>query len=324
MSSQSSGSGNNSPSLLRTHIRYASDSQIPIRARHHGIMEEPEQEARPDLETFDSSGTGSSGDDPYNGTQRDSYSDSDGITRTHFSPSTSSVGYGGGGQDEVTPLTNVSTYGWTPTASTSRTSTRGTSSMPHATVPEYATLPPGSTVANGTLPGKQIRPGNTRQPSSVYRPDRGPGAMRGVFNSIDTRRTRNSSAHGRRRRNPNDEYRAQEKAYVQRIQQTGQENEFYGEPRTPSLGYSSGSESDEESPTNLTHVDHDPAEVDTLLYYGNEDLEPSMEELNIPANRERLEWHAMLANVLTGDVVKQEKKRLIGGPEQQSNVSSLA
>ncbi|KAK1020172.1 Suppressor of Sensor Kinase (SLN1), partial [Friedmanniomyces endolithicus] len=50
-------------------------------------------------------------------------------------------------------------------------------------------------------------------------------------------------------------------------------------------------------------------------------MEPSLEELRIPANRERLEWHAMLANVLTGDVVKQEKKRLIGGTDQQGDHS---
>ncbi|KXT17775.1 hypothetical protein AC579_3615 [Pseudocercospora musae] len=319
-SGSASASANTSPSVLR-HIRYASDSQI-LPSRHHGIMGEPDHEPRPDLPTFDSSGTGSgsSGDDHYNSSHHDSYSDSDGVSRTHFSPSTSSLSYTG--HDEVTPLTNVTTYGWTPTSNMSRTSTRGTGSIPHATLPEYATLPPASAVLNGGMSSKQLRPSNTRQPSSVYRPERGPGSsMRAVFNSIDTRRPRNSSAHARKRRNPNDEYRAQEKAYVQRIQQTGQDNEFYGEPRTPSLDYSSGSESDEQSPTNLTNVDHDPAEVDTLLYYGSEDLEPSMEELNIPANRERLEWHAMLANVLTGDVVKQEKKRLIGGPEQQGDAA---
>lgn len=131
-------------------------------------------------------------------------------------------------------------------------------------------------------------------------------------------RPRNTSTH-RSRRNPDAAYRAQEKAYVQRIRQDAPENEFYTEPRTPSLDYSSGSESDGDSPTGPNLADHDPAEVETLLYYGNEDLEPSLEELKIPANRERLEWHAMLANVLTGDVVKQEKKRLIGGPEQQGD-----
>ena len=56
---------------------------------------------------------------------------------------------------------------------------------------------------------------------------------------------------------------------------------------------------------------------EVTLYYGNDDAEPSVEELKIPANREQLEWHAMLANFLTGDVVKKEKKRLIGGLEQQ-------
>ena len=107
---------------------------------------------------------------------------------------------------------------------------------------------------------------------------------------------------------------------MQRIRQDAPDNDgFYGEPRTPSLDYSSGTEEDEESPTGTTYVDNDPMDQDTLLYYGNDDMEPSVEELKIPANRERLEWHAMLANVLTGDVVKQEKKRLIGGTEQQGD-----
>jgi mitogen-activated protein kinase kinase kinase len=66
-------------------------------------------------------------------------------------------------------------------------------------------------------------------------------------------------------------------------------------------------------------MENDPYDQETLLYYGNDDMQPSVEELKIPANRERLEWHSMLASVLTGDVVKQEKKRLIGGGEQQGD-----
>jgi mitogen-activated protein kinase kinase kinase len=105
---------------------------------------------------------------------------------------------------------------------------------------------------------------------------------------------------------------------VQRIRQDAPDNDFYPEPRTPSLDYSSGSQSDDDgSPTTNQYRDDDPYDQEVMLYYGNDDAEPSVEELKIPANRERLEWHAMLANVLTGDVVKQEKKRLIGGPEQQ-------
>ena len=53
-------------------------------------------------------------------------------------------------------------------------------------------------------------------------------------------------------------------------------------------------------------------------------MQPSIEELKIPANRERLEWHSMLASVLTGDVVKQEKKRLIGSSEQQGDSTMKA
>lgn len=45
----------------------------------------------------------------------------------------------------------------------------------------------------------------------------------------------------------------------------------------------------------------------------------SREELKIPSNRERVEWHAILTNMLTGDVVKQEKMRLIGGSGQQGD-----
>jgi mitogen-activated protein kinase kinase kinase len=52
-------------------------------------------------------------------------------------------------------------------------------------------------------------------------------------------------------------------------------------------------------------------------------MQPSQEELKIPANRERLEWHGMLASVLTGDVVRQEKKRLIGTTEQQGGRDAL-
>lgn len=91
----------------------------------------------------------------------------------------------------------------------------------------------------------------------------------------------------------------------------------YFEPYTPSIGYGTGSESgDDESPSE-PHFDNDPYDQETLLFYNNEDLQPTAEDLLDPANRERLEWHGMLASVLTGDVVRQEKKRLIGTSEKQ-------
>lgn len=113
--------------------------------------------------------------------------------------------------------------------------------------------------------------------------------------------------------NPDADYRAQKKAYAQRLQRDNAEENEADFP--PSLGNSTGSETDEESPSTAEWVDGDLYDQDTALYYGNEDVQPSLEELKIPANRERLEWHSMLANVLTGDVVKQEKKRMTGSTD---------
>ena len=108
---------------------------------------------------------------------------------------------------------------------------------------------------------------------------------------------------------------------MQRIRQENEADDYAFDPamRTPSLGYSTDSETDDESPSTAEYAENDPYDQETLLYYGNDDMQPSIEELKIPENRERLEWHSMLASVLTGDVVKQEKKRLIGSTEQQGD-----
>jgi mitogen-activated protein kinase kinase kinase len=157
-----------------------------------------------------------------------------------------------------------------------------------------------------------------RTPSNAYNPARRPQQF--SLNSTTSHRGRNSSAT-RSRRNPNADYRAQEKAYVQRIRQENEPDDYAFDPamRTPSLGYSTDSGTDDESPSTAEYAENDPYDQETLLYYGNDDMQPSVEELKIPENRERLEWHSMLASVLTGDVVKQEKKRLIGSTEQQGD-----
>jgi mitogen-activated protein kinase kinase kinase len=120
------------------------------------------------------------------------------------------------------------------------------------------------------------------------------------------------------RRDPQAQYRAQEKAYVQRVRQDPNGDWFNNEPHTPSIGYSTDSETDEESPSSEVHYENDPYDPETQLFLGNDDTQPSIEEIQIPENRERLEWHAMLANVLKGDVVKQEKQRLIGSTTDQT------
>ncbi|KAF3040978.1 Suppressor of Sensor Kinase (SLN1) [Didymella heteroderae] len=172
--------------------------------------------------------------------------------------------------------------------------------------------------AHGQPSARTPRPGAVRTPSNAYNPARRPQQF--SLNSNSSHRNRNSSAT-RSRRNPNADYRAQEKAYVQRIRQENEQDDYAFDPalRTPSLGYSTDSETDDESPSTAEYAENGPYDQETLLYYGNDDMQPSIEELKIPENRERLEWHSMLASVLTGDVVKQEKKRLIGSTEQQGD-----
>ena len=121
----------------------------------------------------------------------------------------------------------------------------------------------------------------------------------------------------RSRRDPNAQYQAQEKAYVQRMRQ---DQDWYPiDASTPSLNYGTDSETDDESPSSDLHYDNDPYDPETQLFIGTEDLQPSLADLQNPDNRERLEWHSMLSSVLKGDVVKQEKQRLIGTMEKKAN-----
>jgi mitogen-activated protein kinase kinase kinase len=166
---------------------------------------------------------------------------------------------------------------------------------------------------NGTS-SRAPRPNPARTPSHAYNPTRRPQQQ-----SLNTNARRPPQVSTR------NYYRAQEKAYVQRIRQENEQDDFFDPAlRTPSLGHNTDDDTDDESPSTAEYVDNDPYDQETLLYYGNDDMQPSIEELKIPENRERLEWHSMLASVLTGDVVKQEKKRLIGSTETQGDSTMKA
>lgn len=102
---------------------------------------------------------------------------------------------------------------------------------------------------------------------------------------------------------------------MQRLRQD-QNNEYF-EQYTPGVGYSTESDTGDESPNSELLYENDPYDQETLLFYGNDDNQPTEEDLQDPVNRERLEWHSMLASVLTGDVVRQEKKRIINASEKQ-------
>ncbi|KAK5130103.1 Suppressor of Sensor Kinase (SLN1) [Cryomyces antarcticus] len=259
---------------------------------------------RPELRLQDSSGSGSSEDSNADALGQEMGGE-DGVEAMSFTPNTSTSL-----MDELAPMPSASTYGYTPPGSMR---SRIGGSAGHENPPQVV----ATNMSNSDSQRLQ-RPSVVRTPSNTYAPPRRPHQ----YSANNTaNRHRNNSAT-RNRRNPNAEYRAQEKAYVQRIRQDAPDpNDFFNtEPRTPSLGYSTESETDDESPSTADYPD-DQYDQETLLYYGNDDMQPSAEELRIPENRERLEWHSMLANVLTGDVVKQEKKRLIGGAEQQGDNS---
>lgn len=172
----------------------------------------------------------------------------------------------------------------------------------------------GKSLVNGNPMARPQRPtAPARTPSNTYAPPRRPPQ----YISIHSNSQRSTSA-SRGRRDPNAQYRAQEKAYVQRLRQDPRE--YFGDgPYTPSLAYSTDSETEDESPSSEVPLAHDPYDQEPQLFSGNDDVGPSVEQLQIPENRERLEWHSMLASVLKGDVVKQEKQRLIGTTEQKGD-----
>lgn len=173
-------------------------------------------------------------------------------------------------------------------------------------------FPPNGTPVNGATSRPQRPTAPSRTPSNTYAPPRRPTQVPGLSIS-DRNRSGSTSRFGSR--DPNVQYRAQEKAYVQRLRQD-QPHEYF-EPYTPGLGYGTGSDSEDESPSEPFFGETDPYDQETLLFYNNDSIQPTAEDLADPTNRERLEWHGMLASVLTGDVVRQEKKRLIGASEKQ-------
>ena len=255
-------------------------------------------EERPDSVRHHSGGSNSS--DEYSGLTHpgnelavDGASDTD--SHTQFTP--------GSTADDLTPLTGYSSSqpSWNP-------------QKQHRTreeiLGETREVPPLPPVTN-SRPQRPSAPART--PSSTYNPPRKPPHLLS-YNS-----SRHRSFSGTRlRRDPNAQYRAQEKAYIEQLRQDPYHDYLDEEPYTPSLGYSTDSEPDEESPSSDVHLDaNGNYDQDTQLFYNNDAILPSSEELQVPENRERLEWHSMLASVLKGDVVKQEKARLIGNTEQK-------
>ncbi|CUS08325.1 unnamed protein product [Tuber aestivum] len=209
--------------------------------------------------------------------------------------------------DDVAPIHNGGFSSW---AGSGRTG-NGVRSLPYPVSEPSGRMSPEGVVDRSSL---QRPSAPIRVPSHTY----APGLQRHPMNMANERSRHRSSSANRSRRDPSALYRSQEKAYVQRLRQDPSSDYFSSGPGL--LGsYQHEFEMEDESPSEV-HFGDDMYDGDTLLLYGHDEMEPSAEELKIPENRERLEWHAMLASVLMGDVVKQEKKRLIGNTEEKEDV----
>ncbi|KAI0506448.1 hypothetical protein F5B22DRAFT_650699 [Xylaria bambusicola] len=161
-----------------------------------------------------------------------------------------------------------------------------------------------SPTTNGVSTRPIQRPHVARTPSNTYAPQRVPQPS---FIS-----TRSAS----RRRDPVDKFRDQEPAYLRMMRQEPPPSSYF-DPQTPSVDYSD-EESEGETPSS-EGVFENQFNDETIMFQSLiDDTQPTEDDLRNPANRERLEWHGMLAAVLTGDVVKQEKRRLLGSSEFQT------
>lgn len=197
-----------------------------------------------------------------------------------------------------------STHGLTPWPSAPLTTRPRGSSMGTQVAFEKAAA---TTTESNPLSERELRPqrplGPVRTPSSTYAPQRRPPQYR----SFQEDRQRSSSAIRGARRDPNAQYRAQEKAYVQRIRADPQAwYKHFNEAQNMSTPL----DSDWEEPSPSSEVPFED-DLDTQLFI-TDNNQPTIDELKNPKNQERLEWHSMLTSVLKGDVVKQEKERLLG------------
>lgn len=248
---------------------------------------------RPPVVTNDSAGSGSSGDTIPEANGFDAFED----------------------QDELASLGRYNDPAGLAGSVASLASDPATNGIPsrHRTNAADAS----SVHSNGTASRPQRPTGPARQPSNTYRPIRRPQPTPvGYSDPRSASRSRNLPSSST--------FARQERAYVQRLNNARKQDfpfppEFdpmtaavaAGDPDSDSEGETPGSE----APYSNDAVDDDARR----LFEGDEDedVEPTEEDIRDPESRERLEWHGMLAAVLTGDVFRQEKKRLIGSSEQE-------
>ncbi|KAM7209308.1 hypothetical protein V8F20_000358 [Naviculisporaceae sp. PSN 640] len=150
-------------------------------------------------------------------------------------------------------------------------------------------------------------PSNTYQPYTARRP-----------NNAGTASFSSNGNHARDGSRPRptvgtSTFRAQEREYVRRLRQQDYNSDYFD------ASYGSGEpyDSDSEGETPSSDTPFESYEDAHIMFVNNEEIQITDEDLKDVRNRERLEWRGMLEAVLTGDVVRQEKKRLIGSPDEE-------
>ncbi|CAK7228913.1 Suppressor of Sensor Kinase (SLN1) [Sporothrix bragantina] len=175
----------------------------------------------------------------------------------------------------------------------------------------------GSSPSNGggARPQRPSAPGRTL--SNAYQPQRRPTAQ-STFGGIVGSESRVPTAKPRQMISGST-FRAQEREYVKRLREQDYTSGYFDNMGSVD-GQHADSDSEGETPSSEGPFD-DRYDQEAIMFYNYDDLHPTEEDIRDASNRERLEWHGMLEAVLTGDVVRQEKKRLIGSGEDQGGKS---
>ncbi|KAK1757476.1 hypothetical protein QBC47DRAFT_157151 [Echria macrotheca] len=211
-------------------------------------------------------------------------------------------------EDELAELSPMSRYADAAAHSGSMTSLVPTG-IPNGSSTRPRGGPDSASYSNGTTrpqrPTAPARtPSNTYQPYTQRRPGQPPASS---YISGGAPHARDGS---RPRPIGTSTFRAQEREYVRRLRQQDYNDDYfdtYGEY-----------DSDSEGETPSSEGPFDGYEDAHIMFVNNEESQISDEDLRDVQNRERVEWHGMLAAVLTGDVVRQEKKRLIGSADDEA------
>ncbi|KAK3990316.1 PaHOK3 MAPKK kinase encoded by the PaHOK3 protein [Cladorrhinum sp. PSN332] len=184
--------------------------------------------------------------------------------------------------------------------------------------PRPRATPDSTSYGNGATSRPQRPTAPARTPSNTYQPY----TQRRPVQSGPPTYISSSATHARDGSRPRpigtSTFRAQEREYVRRLRQQDYNNSDYFDT------YGSGElyDSDSEGETPSSEGPFDSYEDAHIMFVNNEESQLTEEELKDPDNRERLEWHGMLEAVLTGDVVRQEKKRLIGSGDEDLGKSA--